>query len=105
MKNRYLKIISAYLLLTFFAVNLNAQDTKLPAWAFGPFIRPASVNPIISPDTTSRFYDPMRKRQMDWESNDTFNPGATIKDGKIYILYRAVAHRVLALQKVMTVSR
>jgi predicted GH43/DUF377 family glycosyl hydrolase len=89
MKNRYLKIISAYLLLTFFAVNLNAQDTKLPAWAFGPFIRPASVNPIISPDTTSRFYDPMRERQMDWESNDTFNPGATIKDGKIYILYRA----------------
>jgi predicted GH43/DUF377 family glycosyl hydrolase len=84
MIKRFLQITFLLLLST---GTLSAQ--QLPSWAFGPFIRPAGVNPLISPDTTTRFYDPMRKMQVDWESNDTFNPGATIKDGKIYILYRA----------------
>ena len=88
MKNLY-KIIRVASLLLFVAGSLAAQTTKLPAWAFGPFVRPAGVNPIISPDSTTTFDDPMRKRMVDWESNDTFNPGATIKDGKVYILYRA----------------
>ncbi|MFP5081195.1 glycoside hydrolase family 130 protein [Pedobacter sp. JCM 36344] len=62
---------------------------KLPVWAMGPFVRPVNVNPVISPVSTTSFYDPMQKKQLDWESNDTFNPAATVKDGKIYVLYRA----------------
>ena len=62
---------------------------KLPSWALGPFVRPANVNPVISPASNTSFYDPMRGKQVDWESNDTFNPAATVKDGKIYVLYRA----------------
>ena len=62
---------------------------KLPSWALGPFVRPANANPVISPISSSSFYDPMQKKQLDWESNDTFNPAATVKDGKIYVLYRA----------------
>ena len=62
---------------------------KLPVWALGPFVRPANVNPVISPVATTSFYDPMQKKDLDWESNDTFNPAATVKDGKIYVLYRA----------------
>ncbi|WAC10323.1 glycoside hydrolase family 130 protein [Dyadobacter pollutisoli] len=64
-------------------------ENKLPDWTFGGFKRPANVNPVISPDTTSTFFCPMNKRQIDWESNDTFNPAATIKNGKIVVLYRA----------------
>jgi predicted GH43/DUF377 family glycosyl hydrolase len=87
MKTLY-RTIQTLCLLLLTAGTLKAQ-TKLPSWAFGPFIRPAGVNPLISPDTTTRFNDPMYKRSVDWESNDTFNPAATIKNGKIYILYRA----------------
>jgi predicted GH43/DUF377 family glycosyl hydrolase len=88
MRNVYKVIwVFAWLLVT--AGSASAQNDKLPTWAFGPFVRPANVNPLISPDTTTRFDDPMRKKQVDWESNDTFNPAATIKNGKIYILYRA----------------
>jgi predicted GH43/DUF377 family glycosyl hydrolase len=83
---KFTKILS---LLLFITSTLTAQTTKLPSWAFGPFIRPAGVNPIISPDTTTKFYDPIRKVETDWESNDTFNPGATVKNGKVHILYRA----------------
>lgn len=63
--------------------------SQLPDWALGPFVRLAGVNPIIAPDSTSRFYDPMQKKPLDWESNDTFNPAAAVKDGKVYVLYRA----------------
>lgn len=62
---------------------------KLPSWAFGGFVRPAAINPIISPDTTSRFLDPMSNKQVQWEANDTFNPAAAIKNNKIIVLYRA----------------
>ncbi len=57
-------------------------------WSFGPFIRPQGVNPVLSPDTNS-FNDPMKKQWIRWEANDVFNPAATVKDGKIVVLYRA----------------
>ena len=60
----------------------------LPDWAFGPFMRPEGVNPVIRPRPTS-FFCPMRKRDLKWEESDTFNPAAAIKDGKIVVLYRA----------------
>ena len=31
----------------------------------------------------------MRKEQVKWEESDIFNPAATVKDGKIVVLYRA----------------
>jgi predicted GH43/DUF377 family glycosyl hydrolase len=68
----------------------NAQSTNaLPSWAFGGFVRPENVNPIISPDSTAAFLDPMKGKENHWESDNTFNPAATIKDGKVIVLYRA----------------
>lgn len=58
-------------------------------WAFGPFVRPDGVNPIISPVDHSTFYCPMRDSIIPWESMATFNPAATVKDGKVHVLYRA----------------
>jgi predicted GH43/DUF377 family glycosyl hydrolase len=74
-----------------FTHNCFAQQTvnKLPSWAFGGFVRAAKVNPIISPDTSSRFIDPVSKKSVQWEANDTFNPGAALKNGKVVVLYRA----------------
>jgi predicted GH43/DUF377 family glycosyl hydrolase len=68
-----------------FAQNPN----KLPTWALGGFTRPKNINPVITPDTASVFMDPVLKRQVKWESNDTFNPAAILKAGKIVVLYRA----------------
>ena len=75
------------------AFSANAQtavtDNPLPDWAFGGFVRPEGVNPIISPNETSVFNCPMKGEEVKWECADTFNPAAVVKDGKIYILYRA----------------
>ncbi len=61
---------------------------KQKSWMIGPFERPAGVNPIITPSATT-FNCPMTGRTIPWENGDTFNPGATVKDGNIFILYRA----------------
>ncbi len=63
---------------------LQAQD-----WTIGPFTRPASGNPVISPQTQSTFEDPITKQPVHWEALHTFNPAAIVRDGKVYVLYRA----------------
>lgn len=70
-----------------------SADTKyitdsLPGWALGPFVRPVGVNPILSPGN-AKFYDPMSRKTIDWESNDVFNPAAVLREDKIFVLYRA----------------
>jgi beta-1,2-mannosidase len=70
------------------SLNAIAQE-PLPGWAFGPFVRPANANPVLSPNPRSTFLDPMSKTRVAWEASDVFNPAAAIKDNKIYVIYRA----------------
>lgn len=37
------------------------QTAEFPDWAWADFQRPEGINPIISPDTTTFFYCPMRQ--------------------------------------------
>ncbi len=62
---------------------------EVPAWGFGPFVRPAGVNPIVAPNTNSVFDCPMRGTPVHWEALHTFNPAAVVRDGKVCVLYRA----------------
>jgi predicted GH43/DUF377 family glycosyl hydrolase len=75
-------------LIAMSATMLNAQ-TALPAWALGPFVRPVDAKPVIAPNTASVFDCPMRKMPIHWEATHTFNPAAIVRDGKVFILYRA----------------
>jgi len=71
--------------------NCNAQNqTNQPAdWMLGGFVRPSGINPIIEPDTSTTFLDPMSGKLVHWEDNDTFNPAAAVKGDSLYVLYRA----------------
>jgi beta-1,2-mannosidase len=66
-----------------------SQVVRLPDWALGPFSRPPNVNPLIKPDPDAKFSCPMRQESVRWESLHTFNPAATVHDGKVVLLYRA----------------
>ena len=81
------------------ATSSKANDNILPSWAFGGFVRPKNVNPVISPDTKTKFDCPMRKTSVGWEESDTFNPAAVVKDGKIYVLYRAEDNSAVGIGK------
>ncbi|WP_052353518.1 glycoside hydrolase family 130 protein [Dyadobacter tibetensis] len=85
-----MKKINLLILSLLIGITARGQSINpLPDWAFGGFERPQGVNPVISPDSTTRFFCPMNQRMLDWESNDTFNPAATIHEGKVVVLYRA----------------
>jgi predicted GH43/DUF377 family glycosyl hydrolase len=58
-------------------------------WMFGPFEKPKELNPALTPNPASTFVSPMNDSIVRWEEYATFNPAAVVKDGKIYVLYRA----------------
>jgi predicted GH43/DUF377 family glycosyl hydrolase len=58
-------------------------------WMFGPFTKPAGVNPIIAPDRTARFRSPISDSVVRWQEYATFNPAAAVRGGQIMLLYRA----------------
>src|SRR5881396_644310 len=58
-------------------------------WMFGPFEKPPLVNPAIAPNGAATFFSPINDGSVRWEELATFNPGAVVKDGKVYVLYRA----------------
>lgn len=85
----YLVLLSALGLNTACNAGKTAQDAPYPDWAWADFQRPEGVNPIIAPDSATRFYCPMRRDSVAWEGSDTFNPAAAVHDGKVVVLYRA----------------
>jgi predicted GH43/DUF377 family glycosyl hydrolase len=66
----------------------NAASSEA-AWELGPFNRPPDAQPIITPLKEATFKNPIDGKQVHWEALHTFNPGAIVRDGKIYVLYRA----------------
>lgn len=81
---RYLAPLGALLI---FVGTASAQN--LPGWAIGPFTRPDNGNPVITPRPQSTFTDPVLHKPVPWEALHTFNPAAIVRDGKVYVLYRA----------------
>jgi len=82
-------LLFTVLVFLFLSCNSNKTTAYIPTFPLGEFIRPEGVNPVLAPDSTSSFLCPMNQTVVRWEESDAFNPGAVVKDGKIYVLYRA----------------
>lgn len=80
---RYLALIPVLAITLFGPAQTVPQN-----WQLGPFTRPTSA-PVISPNKSSLFDDPIRHSPVHWEALHTFNPATIIRGGKIYVLYRA----------------
>lgn len=61
-------------------------------WMIGPFTKRLDVNPCLGPDSTFVFHDPIRDAEVSWHSLNAYNPAAIVKDGKVYLLFRAEDH-------------
>lgn len=92
-----MKKIALTLLCTFASLASFGQN-NLPDWALGGFVRPENTNPVITPANSS-FKCPMRGTKVYWEESDVFNPAATVKDGKIHVLYRAEDRLAMGIGK------
>ena len=71
------------------AAALRAGAQQLPAWAFGPFDKPATANPVLTPRAASTFRSPMNDSLVHWEEYAAFNPAAVVRGGRVVMLYRA----------------
>ncbi|MFM7329445.1 MAG: glycoside hydrolase family 130 protein [Bacteroidota bacterium] len=81
-----MKFIDPIPIVLFLFLSCSKPATDGP-W-IGPFVKVDSVNPILTPGT-GKFFCPVRKQLLDWENKDVFNPAAVIRDGHIYLIYRA----------------
>jgi beta-1,2-mannosidase len=82
---RILQILSVVIVL---CACTEQKSNQTDDWQIGPFVKVDSLNPILGPQDT-RWYCPMRQDTVAWEEKDVFNPCAVVKDGKVYMLYRA----------------
>ena len=71
------------------AVVIIAGAQTATDWKGAHFERPAGVNPVLAPVAASVFACPMREAPVHWEALHTFNPAAVVRNGKVYVLYRA----------------
>jgi beta-1,2-mannosidase len=66
-----------------------ASTTKRDtSWAMLPFVKVDSVNPILLPGENT-FTCPILKQTLKWDEKDVFNPAAVVRDGKVFLLFRA----------------
>lgn len=55
----------------------------------GGFIKVDSLNPILSADSSRLFLCPITRKSIKWKERNVLNPCAVLKDGKVWLLYRA----------------
>lgn len=87
MKNFVLRVRSlSTLLLVMLPFIMQAQTST--SWQMKGFVKPA-FNPIMQADSSYTFFDPIKKEMVQWQKADVFNPAAIVRNGKVYILFRA----------------
>jgi predicted GH43/DUF377 family glycosyl hydrolase len=62
---------------------------KTENWALLNFVKADSINPILAPSSDQVFICPISKKEVRWEERNVLNPSAIVKDGKVYLIYRA----------------
>lgn len=72
-----------------------ATQRQLPVSAL-TFYKPAE-NPILRADSSFTFFCPVKQQTVRWQRADVFNPGAIVKDGKVFLLYRCEDNPAAAL--------
>jgi predicted GH43/DUF377 family glycosyl hydrolase len=90
--NRAYKISWAFLIVVLFSQckvksTQETADTS-PGWAILPFVKSDTNNPVLEAGNHT-FICPILKSEVRWEEKDVFNPAAIVKDGKVFLLFRA----------------
>ena len=87
-RKRVRSAVGMLLLLLSASAKVSGQDAQ-PSWMLGPFEKPKGVNPILVPNTTATFVPRPGEQPVRWEETATFNPAAVVRNGTVYVLYRA----------------
>jgi predicted GH43/DUF377 family glycosyl hydrolase len=58
-------------------------------WTLLNFVKVDSLNPILQPSPSQTFNCPVSKNSVQWEERNVLNPSAVVREGKVYMIYRA----------------
>ena len=70
-------------------IKQHTETKNATAWWLTNFVKIDSLNPILQPSAQQVFKCPINKANINWEEKNVLNPSAIIKDGKVYLIYRA----------------
>ncbi|HRI58933.1 MAG TPA: glycoside hydrolase family 130 protein [Saprospiraceae bacterium] len=84
---KQIALLAFFILLA--AGSFSQKTSDKDAWMFQPAIKLDDYNPILESDGKAVFFCPVRKQNLKWEEKDVFNPAAVVKDGWVWMLYRA----------------
>ena len=56
-------------------------------WTMEPFVK--NPKPVLLPDPEFKFQCPIMGKVIQWEEQNVYNPAAVVRDGKVYLFYRA----------------
>jgi len=65
------------------------KSAEKDSWTLLDFVKADSINPILRPTTSLSFDCPVSEKEVLWEGRNVLNPSAVVKDGKVYMIYRA----------------
>jgi len=86
---RIMPMLACILMASMPACSDRSQKSADPdGWALLSFTKADSVNPVLAPGSAG-FSDPIRMDRVYWEAKNVFNPAIVVRDGKIFMLYRA----------------
>jgi predicted GH43/DUF377 family glycosyl hydrolase len=69
-------------------LTLDPGFSRAGDWQLLPFVKADAANPCLAPRAESEFDSPFGGR-VKWEEAHVFNPAAVVRDGKVWLLYRA----------------
>ncbi|RTY68940.1 glycosidase [Flavobacterium sp. GSP27] len=82
-------LIFAFILLSCGGNSIYKSQSKSKDWAMLDFVKVDSLNPILEPQLHPVFQSPISNKKVHWEERNVLNPSAIVKDGKVYLIYRA----------------
>ena len=84
-----MRVFIVLLLSTYVSFGCSSNNQKVQSWAFPYFTKVDELNPILTPDKSQEFVDPITHSVAYWEERNVLNPTAVVRDNKVYMLYRA----------------
>jgi predicted GH43/DUF377 family glycosyl hydrolase len=89
MKFRYLIIVAFLMSGCHNTANVTPVPEDKEAWTLSGFVKADSINPILEPSAGQVFNCPVSGKLVNWEERNVLNPSAVVRDGKVYMIYRA----------------
>jgi len=65
----------------------DTQDSSRDTWWIGPFVK--LEKPVLCPNAQLTFRCPIKGTDVKWAELGVYNPAAIVKDGKVWLLFRA----------------